>query len=103
AVLDPLTTPRWPAYDGVVALYVLQHIERDDTGAVLTKVATALRPGGAVLLSVREGTGDRWEGGAGEQARRYHVTQWSEDGFASALLAAGLAPAWRARQRDAEG
>ena len=99
AILDPLTSPRWPAYDGVVALY----IERDDTRAVLAKVATVMRPGGSVLLSVREGTGDLWEGGTSKHELRYHVTQWSEDGLNSLLVEAGLLSTWQARHRDAEG
>ena len=103
AILDPLASPRWPSYDGVVALYVLQHIERDDTRAVLAKVAAVLRPGGATLLTVREGGEDLWEGGAAGHALRYHVTQWSEGGFYAALRGAGLAPTWHARHRDAEG
>ena len=46
AILDPFTDADHPSYDGVLALCVLLHVERDATDGVLRKVAAALRPGG---------------------------------------------------------
>ena len=95
------TTPAWPAYDGVLALFVLQHVERDATPAVLAEAAAALRPGGAVLVSMQEGDGDGWQ--VGESGRRYHVTRWTQEDFEEVLSGAGLVPTWHVRLADDEG
>jgi 2-polyprenyl-3-methyl-5-hydroxy-6-metoxy-1,4-benzoquinol methylase len=60
-------------YDGIVALYVLQHIDRTLVSMVLGKVAAALRPGGAFLVSLREGTGEASELGR-QSGNIYHLT-----------------------------
>ncbi len=103
--VDGFTTPEWPAYDGVLALFVLQHVERAATRAVLDKAAGALRPGGALLVSMREGDGeaepDGWQ--VGPSGRRYHVTRWRQQDFEATLTAAGLVPAWHVRLADDEG
>lgn len=99
--VDPFTSPEWPAYDGVLALFVLQHVEREDTPGVLAKVAEALRPGGALLMSTKEGDADAWQ--VGSSGRRYHVTTWAQEDFDRVLVGAGLAPTWRARLEDDEG
>jgi len=101
AITDGYTDPAWPNYTGVMALYVLQHIERHATDTVLHKVAAALRPGGKFLVSVREGSGDHWE--TGESGLQYHLTLWQAPAFEDRLRDAGLEPYWSARSTDAEG
>jgi predicted TPR repeat methyltransferase len=73
-------------YDAVLAMCVLMRVGRGQIDAVLRKVAGALRPGGAFLVSVREGSG--------EVSGDYHTCFWSRAGFAERLAAAGLRLAW---------
>nr|WP_240962929.1 class I SAM-dependent methyltransferase [Antrihabitans stalactiti] len=101
AIADEYIDTRWPSYDGVMALFVLQHIEREHTDEILRKVAQALRPGGTFLGTVREGIGDIWEGS--ESGNRYHVTRWEPDAFEARIDAANLEPIWRTRFVDDEG
>lgn len=77
-VTDALGGP----YDAVLALCTLIHVERSCTDFVLSKIAEALRPGGAFLVSMREGDG--------ETSGRYHMTYWSHAAFATRLEAVGL-------------
>ncbi|MET9311013.1 class I SAM-dependent methyltransferase [Kribbella sp. NPDC003505] len=101
AITDDYTNAAWPAFDGVMALCVLLHIEREATDIVLQKVAAALRTDGVFLVSVREGIGDRWEGRA--SGNRYHVTLWNVLTFEERLRDAGLEPFRRAHSLDEEG
>lgn len=98
---DPFTDAAWPAYDGVLALFVLQHVERAVTQDVLARAAAALRAGGVLLVSMREGDTDAWQ--VGSSGRRYHVTRWTQDDFDGVLVAAGLTPTWHGRLADDEG
>jgi 2-polyprenyl-3-methyl-5-hydroxy-6-metoxy-1,4-benzoquinol methylase len=91
AIYDQLGGP----YDGVVALHVLQHVEPDDLPAVLSKVADALRPGGAFLVSIPRGEGAGWE--IGESGSSYFRALWTEAEFVAALTRAGLTPTWTDR------
>ena len=77
-------------YDAVLALCVLIHVERARTAAVLRRIAGATR--GPVLISVREGDGER----AGD----CHMTYWSRDAFAARLERAGLRVEWEQRHVD---
>ncbi len=94
-LLNLLTDPLGGPYDAVLALCVLIHIERDHTDAVLRKVARALRPGGAFLVSARDG--------AGETTGAYQMTYWSGDGFAARLATAGLHVEWQHHSVDSDG
>lgn len=69
-------------YDGVVALAVLIHVPRDQIDQVLAKIARSLRPGGAFVVSMREGEG--------ETGGRYHTVDWRRDAFATRIEAAGM-------------
>lgn len=97
-ILDAITDEYGGPYDAVLALCVLIHIERDDTGPVLAKVASALRPGGSFLVSVREGVGEQWE--VGESGNRYHVVFWDGDDFQARLASVGLEVRWTARSLE---
>lgn len=84
--LDVITDPLGGPYDAVVAQYVLFHIPRDHIDRVLAKIAGALRPRGAFLVSMREG--DHETGGD------YHEVYWRRNDFAARLKAAGLITLW---------
>ncbi|EJL26244.1 hypothetical protein PMI01_04128 [Caulobacter sp. AP07] len=84
--LDVITDPLGGPYDAVVAQYVLFHVPRDCIDRVLTKIARALRPRGAFLVSMREG--DFETGGD------YHEVYWRRNDFTARLKAAGLIVLW---------
>jgi len=81
-LLDLLTDDLGGPYDAVLALAVLIHVPRDQTDQVLAKIARSLRPGGALLVSMRNGDG--------ETSGNYHTVLWRRDDFAGRLEAAGL-------------
>ncbi|ANN59530.1 methyltransferase type 12 [Mesorhizobium loti NZP2037] len=81
-LLDLLTDDLGGPYDAVLALAVLIHVPRDQTDQVLVKIAGSLRPGGALLVSMRNGDG--------ETSGNYHTVLWRRDDFAARLEAAGL-------------
>jgi SAM-dependent methyltransferase len=74
--------------DGVLCLYVLQHIARPLIDAVLDKISAALRPGGVLLVGLRQGSGEVREVGA--SSGTYHITLWPPDAFIHRLAVAGL-------------
>ena len=73
-------------YDGVLALCVLMHVDRSSIDGVLTKIASALRPGGGFLLSVRAGEG--------EEPPPAAMAFWTRDAFEQRLLRAGFTIEW---------
>ena len=87
--LNLLTDELGGPYDGVAALCVLIHIDRAHIDRVLAKVAGALRPGGAFVVSMREGSG--------ETTGAYHTILWQRDAFAATLERAGLRVTWEHR------
>lgn len=99
--LDILVDDFGGPYDGVVALYVLQHIERDHMDSVLGKIAGALKLDGVFLVALREGQQDIWE--RSEKSGDYHVTLWDEADFVKQMAAAGLKVLWTERNTDGDG
>ncbi|MBR2813179.1 MAG: class I SAM-dependent methyltransferase [Reyranella sp.] len=95
-VQDDLTGP----YDAVVALHVLQHIDRSALPAVLRKVSRALREGGAFLFSISEGRGDVVEQGASGQ---YYVAMWQQAELSEVLVPLGFRLQWSISDQDNEG
>jgi 2-polyprenyl-3-methyl-5-hydroxy-6-metoxy-1,4-benzoquinol methylase len=91
-LLDLLTDELGGRYHAVLAMCVLIHVDRARADAVLHKVAAALLPNGAFLVSVREG--------ASEQADARHITYWRRDEFAARLTEAGLHVEWDSRDVD---
>lgn len=85
-LLDVITDDLGGPYDAIMALYVLFHVPREQIDGVLAKIADALRPGGALLVSMRNGEGER----GGE----YHTVYWRRDDFAARLADAGLDLVW---------
>jgi hypothetical protein len=66
-----------------------RHVER------LNVLTDPLRPGGAFLVAVWEGTG--------EKAGDYQMTYWSGAAFTKRLAAAGLRVEWDSRRVDSDG
>jgi 2-polyprenyl-3-methyl-5-hydroxy-6-metoxy-1,4-benzoquinol methylase len=75
-------------WDGIVALYVMQHVARDLTGAVVARLAGALRPGGLLLTSFQEGEGEEEQ--TGSEGGTYEVVRRSEDEVFAAVGQIGL-------------
>ena len=98
--LDVTTDDLGGPYDAVLALAVLQHVEREQLPAVLGRVAGALRPGGVFLLSVRVGDGEQWE--VGDSGNPYFTVLWREPDLCDLLEDAGLDLVWRAEAEDSE-
>ena len=70
-------------YDAVMALAVLQHVERAEIPALLHRVAGALEPGGVFLVAIREGDGETWE--VGDSGNPYFTVLWREPDFRTVL------------------
>ena len=98
--LDVTTDGLGGPYDAVLALAVLQHVERAEVPALLDRVAAALRPGGAFLFSIREGDGERWE--VGDSGNPYFTVLWREPDICDLLEDAGLELDWRSWGKDSE-
>lgn len=93
-VLDLLADEVEGRYAGVLMLCVLQHFERGDVDGVLRKLAQALVPEGALLLSYPLGEGEFWEHG---DSGDYRVVLWSDAGLDERLRAAGFEVDWASR------
>lgn len=84
--LNLITDDLGGPYDGFVALCVLIHVPRIQIDDVLAKITKALRPGGAFLVSLRNGEG--------ETSGKYHTVYWTRDAFAERIKRAGLEVVW---------
>ncbi|HEV2082717.1 MAG TPA: class I SAM-dependent methyltransferase [Brevundimonas sp.] len=91
--LDLVTEDLGGPWDGIVALYVMQHVERSETADVLTRIAVALKPGALLLTSFQEGAGERDQ--TGSEGGTYRVIRRSESEVAAAAATAGLILTWR--------
>ena len=98
--LDVTTDELGGPYDAVLALAVLQHVERPEMPALVGRVAAALAPGGAFLVSLREGDGEQWE--VGDSGNPYFTVLWREMDFCDVLEDAGLELDWRSATEDSE-
>jgi SAM-dependent methyltransferase len=87
--IDARTDPLPGGVDGVFANAVLLHLDRDALSAVLARIAGALRPGGVLACSLKEGDGDEWHDRKLGMPR--HFTYWREDALRKALEVAGFA------------
>lgn len=94
-LLNVVTDELGGPYDGVLAMAVLIHVDREQTDAVLRKIHAALKPGGALLVAMRKGEGET--GGS------YHTVYWTADGFAARLAAADLSVAWETESVGPDG
>ncbi|HEV7228135.1 class I SAM-dependent methyltransferase [Brevundimonas sp.] len=88
-------------WDGIVALYVIQHIEKASAPDVVARIAAALRPGGTLLLSFQEGDEDFIEHGSDGGA--YHIVRWPRDEMVALFGRHALEVGWERRDVDEEG
>ena len=86
--LDVINDEIRAQYDGILCLYVLQHIARPLIDDVLAKFSKALHVGGTVFVGLREGSGDVRE--VGTSSGVYHITLWPQSEFIDRLARAGL-------------
>jgi 2-polyprenyl-3-methyl-5-hydroxy-6-metoxy-1,4-benzoquinol methylase len=96
-VLDPLTDDlvddRHGPYDGVWASACLLHVAREDLPTVLRNLAGAVRPGGALAMSLKEGDGEEWSVHGQVRAPR-RFTYWREAPLRAVVTEAG----WRVEE-----
>lgn len=85
-LLDVITDEVGGPYDAVVAMCCLIHVPREEIDQVLAKLAASLRPGGALIVSMRDGDH--------ETTGKYHTIYWRRTAFAARLTAAGLDLIW---------
>lgn len=97
--LDLITGDLGGPWDGVVALYVIQHVGRDLVEGVIGRIAAALRPGGTLLMSFQEGEGEETTVGS---SGAYQVVRWREADMVDCLSRHGLIVAWRSLFRGRE-
>ena len=90
--LDLITGDLGGPWDGVVALYVIQHIERNLVDGVIARIAAALRSGGALLLSWQDGEGEKV---STDDEGTYLVVRWREAEMVGLLARHGLTVEWR--------
>ena len=94
-LLNVMTDELGGPYDGVLAMGVLIHVDREQAEPVLRKIHAALKPGGAFLVAMRKGVG----GTSGE----YHTVCWTGERFAALLAAVGLSVTWRTEWLGRDG
>jgi protein-L-isoaspartate O-methyltransferase len=101
---DDLSDPAAPGtpYAGVWADASLLHVDRADLPRVLSRLADATRPGGAMFLSVKEGDGADWSLHGNVTAPRF-FTYWREEPLRSALNGAGWRVSSVARDEGSRG
>lgn len=87
-------------WDGIVALYVIQHIARGRVDDVIRRIAASLRAGGTLLMSFQEGEGERVTSDA---EGRYQVVRWREADMTGCLSRHGLIVDWRSLFHGKEG
>ena len=85
--LDLIADDLGGPWDGLVALYVVQHIGRGLFDGVAARIADALRPGGTLLMSFQEGEGERTTTDA---EGTYQVVRWREEDMIACLSRHGL-------------
>jgi 2-polyprenyl-3-methyl-5-hydroxy-6-metoxy-1,4-benzoquinol methylase len=96
--LDVLTDEIAETYDGILMLCVLQHFERTELDGVLHNLVSALRDGGAMLLSHPVGQDEIWEHATSGD---YRIVRWSNAALDERLRRAGFVVSWD-KSEDAE-
>ncbi|SFC30729.1 Methyltransferase domain-containing protein [Bosea sp. CRIB-10] len=99
--LDVIGDPLGGPYDGVVALHVLQHVEREILPSVFARIAEAIRDGGVFLLALREGQGESAE--IGSKGNEYYVALWPRAEIIAVLAALDLGLLWSNSFEGREG
>jgi hypothetical protein len=78
-------------YDGLVALYVIQHIGRPLVDGVVARMAGALVPDGVLLFSFQLGDGERVDA---EPTGDYHIVMWPREEMEAILVSHGFEIVW---------
>jgi len=78
-------------YDGLVALYMIQHIARPLVDGAVAKMASALVPDGWLLFSYQLGDGERIEAGTGGD---YLIVMWPRAEMEAMLVRHGFEIVW---------
>jgi hypothetical protein len=99
--LDVIRDSLGGPYDGVVALHVLQHVEREALPSVFARIAEAICDGGVFLLALREGQGETAE--IGSKGNAYYVALWPRSEIIAILAALGLDLRWSHSFEGREG
>ncbi|MDO3701210.1 class I SAM-dependent methyltransferase [Micromonospora sp. C28SCA-DRY-2] len=100
---DLLRLPFRPAtLGGVWCSASLLHLPKADAPAALAGVRRVLRPGCPLLLSLKEGDGERWERWPGEAVDRYFA-RYRLPEIEAVLAGAGLVPLRRERDSSPVG
>ena len=90
-VLDVrLDDPRGPGgetYDAILANAVLLHIDRGELSMVLARLLTAVRPGGVLVATFKEGDGEEWSRHKVDLPR--HFVYWRSGPLAVAVANSG--------------
>jgi 2-polyprenyl-3-methyl-5-hydroxy-6-metoxy-1,4-benzoquinol methylase len=89
-VLDVRTDDLGGPYDVVFAHAVLLHIDRGELPEVLARLRTAVRPGGLLAITLKEGDGEEWSSHKVELPR--HFTYWRLEPLGAALVGVGWEP-----------
>jgi SAM-dependent methyltransferase len=81
-------------YDAVLADAVLLHLSRREFAAALHKARAAVRTGGVLAMTLKEGDGDEWH--SRKLGLPRHFTYWREPELRAELTDAGWQPLWLA-------
>jgi 2-polyprenyl-3-methyl-5-hydroxy-6-metoxy-1,4-benzoquinol methylase len=98
--LDLINADLGGPWDGVVALYVIQHVGRELVDSVIDRIAATLRSGGTLLMSFQEGEGEHT---SVKPEASYQVVRWREGDMTDCLSRHRLGVAWRSRFEGREG
>lgn len=90
--LDLVSDDLGGPWNGLMALYVLQHIEREGMEGVIRRVVAALRPGGLFLTSFQEGEGE-WRQ-TGSEGGTYTMIRWRPADMLDLMVGCGLELDW---------
>jgi 2-polyprenyl-3-methyl-5-hydroxy-6-metoxy-1,4-benzoquinol methylase len=94
-LLNVVTDDLDGGYDAIVALCVLIHVPRDQMSQVLEKIFHWLRPGGAFLVSMRDGDGETHDD--------YYTAYWRRNDFVTSMASAGMSLLWNEFSIDCDG
>lgn len=89
-VLEMTTEEFGGPYDAVFANAVLVHLTDSQLDVVLAKASRAVRPGGLLAFTVKEGDGEAWS--AAKVGRPRFFNYWREPVLLERLAAAGWRP-----------
>jgi SAM-dependent methyltransferase len=78
-------------YDGLVALYVMQHIARPLVDEVMARMAAALVPDGLLLFSYQLSDGERVDA---EPTGDFHIVMWRREAMDAILVRHGFETVW---------